>query len=73
MNQISKAYDTGRPVVSDVSLTLSAGECMVLVGPSGSGKTTVLRLVAGLETVDKGLCISMALTCQNSHLRVARW
>ncbi len=54
LKQICKAYDARHPVVSDVTLTLSPGQCMVLVGPSGSGKTTLLRLIAGLETADQG-------------------
>jgi multiple sugar transport system ATP-binding protein len=54
LNQISKAYDAGQPVVSDVTFALSSGQCMVLVGPSGSGKTTLLRLIAGLEAMDQG-------------------
>ncbi len=54
LNQIAKAYDARQPVVSDVTLSLSLGECMALVGPSGSGKTTLLRLIAGLETADQG-------------------
>lgn len=32
----------------DVSLTLSAGECLALVGTNGAGKTTVIRAVLGL-------------------------
>lgn len=34
--------------VSDVSLTVEAGDFLGLVGPNGSGKTTLLRIVAGL-------------------------
>jgi multiple sugar transport system ATP-binding protein len=40
--------------VDDVSLAVADGELLVLLGPSGCGKTTVLRMVAGLEEVDRG-------------------
>ena len=40
--------------VDDVDLTVSDGEFVVLLGPSGCGKTTLLRCLAGLETVDGG-------------------
>jgi iron complex transport system ATP-binding protein len=43
---VSFAYQ--RPVVSDVSLALTAGTLTGIVGPNGSGKTTVLRLLAGI-------------------------
>ena len=41
-------------VVRGVDLHVQAGEFVVFVGPSGCGKTTLLRLVAGLESVDAG-------------------
>ncbi len=41
-------------VLDGISFVVGDGEFTVLLGPSGCGKTTLLRCVAGLETVDKG-------------------
>ncbi|MFD1341764.1 heme ABC exporter ATP-binding protein CcmA [Litorisediminicola beolgyonensis] len=44
----------GVPVLERVSLSLGAGEALVLRGPNGAGKTTLLRAVAGLQPVESG-------------------
>ncbi|MCA0240496.1 MAG: ABC transporter ATP-binding protein [Proteobacteria bacterium] len=45
-------------VIRGVDLDVRDGEFMVFVGPSGCGKTTLLRMIAGLESVSAGeLCI----------------
>ncbi|MEP6997039.1 MAG: putative 2-aminoethylphosphonate ABC transporter ATP-binding protein, partial [Betaproteobacteria bacterium] len=41
----------------DIALDVTRGELMVFLGPSGCGKTTLLRIVAGLETQDRGLIV----------------
>ena len=47
--------DFGRVhAVQSLSLEITDGELLVLVGPSGSGKTTTLRLIAGLDSPDRG-------------------
>ena len=51
--EVTKRFGN-RPVVDGVSLDLAEGEVVALLGPSGCGKTTTLRLMAGLETPDKG-------------------
>jgi multiple sugar transport system ATP-binding protein len=40
--------------LQDVSLRIPDGSFVVLLGPTGAGKTTILRMVAGLDTPDKG-------------------
>lgn len=42
------------PVVADVSLTVSAGECVVLAGPSGTGKSSILRMIYGNYRCERG-------------------
>ena len=37
-----------RSILSEVNLTVNAGEFVIIVGPNGAGKTTLLRAVAGL-------------------------
>ena len=40
--------------VDDVTLDVRDGELVALLGPSGCGKTTILRLIAGFESVSAG-------------------
>ena len=43
-----------QPSVDDLNMDIKDGEFLVLVGPSGCGKSTTLRMLAGLEEVNKG-------------------
>ncbi|WP_142846596.1 nickel import ATP-binding protein NikE [Telmatospirillum sp. J64-1] len=43
-----------KTVLSEVSLSLAAGESLALLGPSGSGKSTLARLLLGLESPSSG-------------------
>ena len=49
-------YTTNEGVIAvqQFSLEIHEGEFVVLLGPSGSGKTSVLRMIAGLESVSDG-------------------
>ncbi|MEA2152205.1 MAG: osmoprotectant transport system ATP-binding protein, partial [Solirubrobacteraceae bacterium] len=55
LRHVSKRYDGQRePAISDLSLTVPAGEVCVLVGPSGSGKTTAMRLINRMISISDG-------------------
>lgn len=53
LSHISKTYEN-QPLLTDVSLTVDAGETICLLGASGSGKSTLLRIIAGLEPPETG-------------------
>ena len=50
---LSKRFGA-RPLFTDLSLDLRAGERLGLIGPNGSGKSTLLKLLAGREEPDAG-------------------
>jgi zinc transport system ATP-binding protein len=51
---VSFAYQDRSPVLSEVDLTIEAGELIAIAGPNGGGKTTLVRLLVGLERPTRG-------------------
>lgn len=52
---VTFAYDEGRPVLADITLEVSGGMTVALVGPSGAGKTTMTNLVARFYDPQQGV------------------
>lgn len=53
LKNITKYYQEHK-VLDDLNLEIRSGEFITLLGPSGCGKTTLLRMIAGLEPIEKG-------------------
>jgi cell division transport system ATP-binding protein len=51
---VVKMYDGSNPVLDNISLEISKGEFVFLTGPSGAGKTTILKILFGWESYEKG-------------------
>ncbi len=54
---LSKRFGPTR-ILNRIDCSLERGELVTLLGPSGCGKTTLLRCVAGLETLDEGTILA---------------
>jgi polar amino acid transport system ATP-binding protein len=53
LRDLSKSF-AGQEVLSGVSADFGDARAIVFIGPSGGGKSTLLRIIAGLETPDRG-------------------
>lgn len=51
---VSKRYGRHVLAVNNANLQISDGEFFTLLGPSGCGKTTLMRMIAGFETLSEG-------------------
>ena len=51
---VSFAYDPGRPVLNDVSFEAEPGQTVALVGPTGAGKTTIASLIPRFYDATEG-------------------
>jgi len=70
LRHIFKTYE-GKPLLTDISFKLDAGETICLLGASGSGKSTLLRIIAGLEDSNSGSILfnDIDLASTPPHLR----
>ncbi len=57
VRDVYKIYKMGNVTINasdGIDFEIEKGELVVVLGPSGSGKTTVLNMLGGMDTIDKG-------------------
>lgn len=78
VTDLSFAYN-GQPALTDVNLTIREKDFMAVIGPNGGGKSTLLKLILGLLTPDRGHirimgkspsknCAAVGYVPQNVHI-----
>jgi ABC-type multidrug transport system fused ATPase/permease subunit len=68
---VGYAYRPGRPVLSDLSFEVSAGQSIGVVGPSGAGKSTMVQILLRLRSPQKGQFLVNGVPTQ--RLRREEW
>ncbi|HXU98028.1 MAG TPA: ATP-binding cassette domain-containing protein, partial [Jiangellaceae bacterium] len=53
---LEKSFGSVR-VLDELDLVVPAGRLAAVLGPSGCGKTTLLRVIAGFESADRGTVV----------------
>ncbi|KQT64029.1 MULTISPECIES: ABC transporter ATP-binding protein [unclassified Aureimonas] len=78
-DHVTFGYTPERPVISDLSFQIAAGETVAFVGPSGAGKTTICSLVPRFYEVSSGRILideedirAMTLASLRRHIGVVQ-
>lgn len=69
IRNLTKSY-RGRCVLDNISLSVNANETIAILGQSGCGKTTLLKIIAGLESPDRGQIFIDGLDVTNTPGKV---
>ncbi|WFE74888.1 ABC-F family ATP-binding cassette domain-containing protein [Roseinatronobacter sp. S2] len=71
LDNVTGGHDPDRPVIRNLSLTVTGPERILIAGPNGSGKTTLLRLITGQIMPQGGvLDLMVPFSMLDQHVRL---
>lgn len=53
IENVTKSFGN-KKILKNVAFSINSGDILAFIGPNGSGKTTTIKLILGLQTIDKG-------------------
>ena len=65
-------HDSGKMLLSQISIHIHRGQFVAIIGPSGAGKSTLLRLILGLDTPDSGAVLIDNRNVRNLNMNELR-
>jgi len=69
IKDVTFAYDGKQTALDNISLTVNAGECLVILGANGCGKSTLLKLLDGLYFPTSGTISAFGKPLSEDALR----
>ena len=72
IKNVSKSYDNKINVVDNLNLDIKEGEIFGFLGPNGAGKTTTIKMMTGINGIDKGDILINGISISDSPLEAKK-
>ena len=72
IENISKSYKKGCPVIEDINLEIKTGEIFGFIGQNGAGKTTTIKMMTGILEIDQGDIFIDGISIKNEPIKAKK-
>lgn len=72
IKNVSKSYNNKINVVDNLNIEIKSGEIFGFLGPNGAGKTTTIKMMTGINGIDKGDILLNGVSISDKPLEAKR-